>query len=32
MRHLMIGLVAVGSLVMMVAGLAGAQPGTLMPP
>ena len=26
MRHLMIGLVAVGSLVMMVAGLAGAQP------
>src|SRR5260370_37471198 len=26
MRHLMIGLVAVGSLVMAVAGLAGAQP------
>jgi hypothetical protein len=26
MRHLMIGLVAVGSLVMIVAGLAGAQP------
>jgi hypothetical protein len=26
MRHLMIGLAAVGSLVMVVAGLAGAQP------
>jgi hypothetical protein len=26
MRHLMIGLVAVGSLVMIVAGLAAAQP------